>query len=185
MKYSPLKQLIKSDVVGYDNSLTSVSLKNFLVRYIKTPGFKVTTWMRICKYLSTKRFSKMILFMARLKYRKLQVKYGIQIGYKLQIKGGFAINHYGGIVIGSGAKIGSNFDIRHSITIGHVDGKTPIIGNNVSVGANVIILGNCTIGDNVIIGAGSVVVKSIPSNSIVVGNPAKVIKKINKIHKRI
>lgn len=53
------------------------------------------------------------------------------------------------------------------------------IGNNVWLGQNVTILKNVTIGDNVIIGAGSVVTKSIPSNSIAVGTPAKVVSSID------
>jgi len=55
------------------------------------------------------------------------------------------------------------------------------IGNNVWIGGNVTILPGVTIGDNVTIGAGSVVVKDIPSNSVAVGNPAKVIRKIPQI----
>ena len=54
------------------------------------------------------------------------------------------------------------------------------IGNNVFVGAGTIILPNVKIGDNVIIGAGSVVTKDIPENSLVVGNPAKVIGKVSE-----
>ena len=50
------------------------------------------------------------------------------------------------------------------------------IGNNVWIGGSVTILPDVTIGDNVTIGAGSVVTKDIPSNSIAVGNPCKVIK---------
>ena len=53
------------------------------------------------------------------------------------------------------------------------------VGNNVWFGGNVTVLAGVEIGDNVVIGAGSVVVKSIPSNSVAVGNPCKVIK-INK-----
>ena len=52
------------------------------------------------------------------------------------------------------------------------------IGNNVWIGGNVTVISGVTIGDNVTIGAGSAVVKDIPSNSIAVGNPCKVIKKI-------
>lgn len=51
----------------------------------------------------------------------------------------------------------------------------PIIKNNVDFGANVCCFGNITIGNNVIIGAGSVVVKDVPDNAIVAGNPAKII----------
>jgi acetyltransferase-like isoleucine patch superfamily enzyme len=50
-----------------------------------------------------------------------------------------------------------------------------IIGNNVFIGFNSIIMPGVTVGDNVVIGAGSVVTKNIPSNSVVAGVPAKVI----------
>ena len=51
------------------------------------------------------------------------------------------------------------------------------IGNEVRIGSNVTLL-PITVGDNVIIGAGSVVTKNVPANSIVAGNPAKIIRKI-------
>ncbi len=55
------------------------------------------------------------------------------------------------------------------------------IGSNVWIGGNVVILPGVSIGDNVVIGAGSVVNKDIPSNTLAVGNPCKVIKKLNPL----
>ena len=78
--------------------------------------------------------------------------------------------------------IGKNFQFRNSLTIGNKyndNSKIPVIGNNVTVGANVVIIGDITIGDNVIIGAGCVVVKDVPSNVVVAGNPAKIIRSLN------
>lgn len=72
--------------------------------------------------------------------------------------------------------IGDNFSCIHCTTIGKKDGRRPRIGNNVTVGCHVAIIGDITIGNNVTIGAGSVVVKDVPDNAVVVGNPARVIK---------
>ena len=58
--------------------------------------------------------------------------------------------------------------------------KPVIIGDNVWIGGSVTILPGVTIGDNVTIGAGSVVVRDIPSNSIAVGNPCRVVKELTK-----
>lgn len=52
------------------------------------------------------------------------------------------------------------------------------VGNNVWIGANVCVLPGVSIGDNCVIGAGSVVVKDIPTDSVAVGNPCKVIKNL-------
>lgn len=75
--------------------------------------------------------------------------------------------------------IGSNFAFRNNTTIGNKrdgdDGLLPVIGDNVTVGANVCIIGDIRIGNNVVIGAGSVVTKDVPDNAVVVGNPARIL----------
>ena len=61
-----------------------------------------------------------------------------------------------------------------------IPNSAPIrIGNNVFIGDNVTVLKGVSIGDNSVIGSGSIVTKSIPSNSIAAGNPAKVIRELN------
>ncbi len=59
--------------------------------------------------------------------------------------------------------------------------KNVVIEENVKIGGNVTILPRIKIGKNSLIGAGSVVTKDIPKNSVAIGNPARVIKKINEL----
>ncbi|MFD2823327.1 DapH/DapD/GlmU-related protein [Lacinutrix iliipiscaria] len=95
-----------------------------------------------------------------------------------KIDGGMVCYHPFGTVVNA-KTIGKNFQFRNNLTIGNKGNDNtliPTIGNNVTVGANAVIIGEITIGDNVVVGAGSVVVKDVPSNCVVVGNPAKIIK---------
>lgn len=112
--------------------------------------------------------------------------------YNIEIGENFYSNHNLVILDGAKVEIGDNVFIAPNCcitTAGHpinIDERNrgleyayPIkIGNNVWIGAGANILPGVTIGDNVTIGAGSVVNKSIPANSIAVGNPCKVIKTI-------
>ncbi|MFK5879047.1 MAG: DapH/DapD/GlmU-related protein [Flavobacteriaceae bacterium] len=86
-----------------------------------------------------------------------------------------------GIVFGSNIEIGPGTNIissNHDFSDFYKQSKAkPItIGDNVWIGCNCVILPEVNIGSNVIIGAGSIVTKDIPSNTISVGNPCKVIK---------
>lgn len=73
--------------------------------------------------------------------------------------------------------VGSNFSVRNNVTIGNNKrGERPQIGNNVSINANAVVIGDITLGNNVVVGAGTVLTKSVPDNCIVVGNPAYILK---------
>lgn len=83
------------------------------------------------------------------------------------------------VLMGPGTKIISANHSFEDFSI-HLDTEPIQIGSNVWIGADSIILPGVTIGDNVVIGAGSIVTKDIPSNSIAVGNPCKVVKEKKK-----
>ena len=107
--------------------------------------------------------------------------FGCKIFGRTKIEGGLMCYHPFATVINA-KSIGKNFQFRNSLTIGNKNNNNklvPVIGNNVIVGANVVIIGEITIGNNVVIGAGSVVVKDVPSNTIIGGNPAKIIRSLD------
>ncbi len=105
-------------------------------------------------------------------------------GLQTLLNNGTVFPHPIGIVIGKHAKIGKNCKIYQNTTIGNGkynkerDRSIPIIGDNVTIYANCNIVGGIIIGDNAVIGAGSVVINDVEANTVVAGNPAKVIKRI-------
>jgi putative colanic acid biosynthesis acetyltransferase WcaB len=109
----------------------------------------------------------------------------IELPFKTTVGKGLIIQHGQALVVNDRAVIGKNCVLRNGCTIGikkDVFGnksKAPVLGNNVDLGANVVIIGPVEIGDNVIIGAGSVIVKNVQSHCVIAGNPARVIKQLN------
>lgn len=90
--------------------------------------------------------------------------------------GGLYLGHGNGVVINPTSIIGKNVTLSQFLSIGSNKGEAAVIGDNVYIAPHVSIIENVKIGENSTIGAGAVVNKDIPSNSIAVGVPAKVIK---------
>jgi serine O-acetyltransferase len=103
---------------------------------------------------------------------------GIEIHPAATLGSGLFIDHGMGVVIGETAEIGENVTLLQGVTLGGTSLKRekrhPTLGNNVVVGAGAKIIGAFTIGDGSRIGAGSVVVREVPPNSVVVGVPGRV-----------
>ena len=103
---------------------------------------------------------------------------GIEIHPAARIGRGLFIDHGMGVVIGETAEIGDNVTLLQGVTLGGTslkkEKRQPTLGNNVTVGAGAKVIGGFTIGDNSRIGAGSVVVREVPANCVVVGVPGRV-----------
>jgi serine O-acetyltransferase len=103
---------------------------------------------------------------------------GIELPCEVTLGKRFRIDHFGGIVISGDACFGDDCVIRNGVTVGlRRSGQrgAPTLGNRVDIGAGAKILGAIWIGDDVQIGANAVVLSNVPSNSIAVGIPARVI----------
>ncbi len=115
--------------------------------------------------------------------RHYQIKYGFQIYPETQIGEGLYLGHWGHLVINPKAKIGKNCNIAQGVTIAQANrGRSagvPVIGDEVWIGPNAVIVGNITIGNNVLIAPNAYVTADVPDHSVVVGNPAVITPKAN------
>jgi serine O-acetyltransferase len=112
---------------------------------------------------------------------------GIEIHPGANIGEGFMIDHGMGVVIGETTEIGKNVTLYHDVTLGgrkmydengkKLEKRHPTICDNVIIGSGAQILGPIIIGKNVKIGSNAIVIKDIPDNCTVVNNPAYIVKK--------
>lgn len=116
----------------------------------------------------------------------IQAYANIEIHYKANIKGGLIILHPAvGAVISAYSAIGKNL----TLTGGNIIGGKPgcksgeiILGDNITLGANAVVIGPIQLGDNITIGALACVVQDcLVNNSTLVGVPAVILKKNNRI----
>lgn len=163
-------QKIKADICRYKKQNGGFSWEE--------PSLIVIILYRIGYSIRKIRFVPARIFLSILHvpfYAFFSVFFGIHIPRGTEIGPGLRIYHFGGIVLNSEVKIGSNCTLRHGVTIGNQKSihDVPKIGNNVDIGAGAKILGDINIGDNVIVGANAVVISSVPDNCVAVGVPSR------------
>ncbi len=133
-------------------------------------AYRISHWLWICK----------IPFFPRLISQVTRWLTGVEIHPGATIGTGFFIDHGMGVVVGETAEIGDSVTLFQGVTLGGTGkerGKRhPTLGNHVVVGAGAKVLGGIQIGDNVKVGANAVVLRSVPANSTVVGNPGRIVK---------
>lgn len=104
---------------------------------------------------------------------------GIEIHPGATIGPGLFIDHGMGVVIGETAEIGEDVTIYQGVTLGGTGKETgkrhPTVGDGVIIGTGASVLGSVEIGQGAKIGAGSIVIKDVPANSTVVGNPGRAV----------
>lgn len=138
----------------------------------------------ICKVLYWfRKVQKSPNFISKAIYYSIRNRHGNEIPFRVQIGEGLYLGHLGPRYINSEVIIGKNCNINQNVTIGQENrGKrkgAPTIGDNVWFGANSVVVGKITIGDDVLIAPGAYVNFDVPSHSIVLGNPGKIISKEN------
>lgn len=154
--------------------------RNVLEVLVCYPGLHALHTHRIAHWFWTrnlKTFGRFISHIGRF-FTGVEIHPGARIGP------GLFIDHGIGVVIGETSEIGEDVTIYQGVTLGGTSlekkKRHPTIGNRVVIGAGATILGAIAVGDNSRIGSGSVVVKEVPPNSLVVGVPGQVIYRDGK-----
>jgi serine O-acetyltransferase len=123
-------------------------------------------------------------FLARFVSQVARVFTGIEIHPGAELGHRLFIDHGMGTVIGETAIVGDDVTLYQGVTLGGTGkekGKRhPTLGNSIVIGSGAKLLGNITIGDNCRVGAGSVVLRSVPANSTIVGVPGHIVLRDGK-----
>ena len=150
--------------------------KSALEIFFCYPGFHSILLHRVAHGLYTGGFTLLASIVSKfnLTVTVIEIHTGETIGRR------FFIDHGMGVVIGETTEVGDDVLLYQGVTLGGTGkekGKRhPTIGNNVVIGTGAKILGNITIGDHTRIGAGSVVIRSVPEYSTVVGVPGRIVR---------
>lgn len=119
----------------------------------------------------------------RLQFKRLKRQNGIEISSDTKIMGGLYMGHPYSITINPNTVIGKNCNIHKGVLIGQENRGSrkgaPVIGNEVWIGINAVIVGKVSIGDDVLIAPNSYVNCDVPSHSVVFGNPCSIKHKEN------
>ena len=149
---------------------------NLLGTVVRKTSFR---WLFLYRLYQSKRRH----FLTRILLRRCSQKTGIQVGWNSTIGEGLVLVHCGSVVVNNEAVLGKNCTLYHGVTIGmefRGDRKgNPVIGDKVWIGSNACVVGNITIGDDVLIAPLAYVNFDVPSHSIVLGNPGKIIPREN------
>ncbi len=140
------------------------------------PGFHAVLSHRAAHWL----YRHGLYFPARFLSQISRAFTGIEIHPGAKVGRRLFIDHGMGVVIGETAEIGDDVLLYQGVTLGgtgHERGKRhPTLGDNVVVGTGAKVLGNIVIGNHVRVGAGSVVIRSVPDHSTVVGVPGRIVR---------
>ncbi len=164
--------LIRRDIrAALDRDPAARSALEVLLCY---PGVHAQAMHRLAHRLWTRGWTTSARFVSHLS----RFLTGIEIHPAARLGPGLFIDHGMSVVIGETAEIGANVTLLQGVTLGGTSLKRekrhPTLGDNVVVGAGAKVIGGFKIGDGSRIGAGSVVVREVPPNSVVVGVPGRV-----------
>ena len=147
-----------------------------ILKVLLTDGTAAMIWYRLMQWARRWRLAPLEMFFNRIN----TICCGCIIGRGTEFGPAFVLIHSIGVVINGNVRGGSGVKIEHQVTIGAEKRQSPVLGNDVFVGAGAKIIGTVVIGDGARVGANAVVLQDVPSAATVVGIPARVVRIGNK-----
>ena len=159
--------------------------RSWLAVFLCYPGLHAVMWHRMSHWLWRHEF----WLLGRFSSHIARWLTGIEIHPAAQIGRRLVIDHGMGVVIGETAVVGDDCYFYHQVTLGvarAIGGKRhPSVGNNVIIGAGAKVLGPIKVGDNARVGANSVVLEDVPSDTTVVGIPARPVDRVRTRERKL
>ena len=168
-------ELLKADVISF----RLVHPKKGVFKYFYLPDFRTVLIFRLSQLAYKRRLTRPFAYLLTMLNDFL---HGVWIGPRVEAGPGLYLGHPRGLIINPSTIIGSYCSIMQRVTIG---GPNVAIGDYVEINAGAQIISNkrgkasLSVGNNVIIGAGALVISDIGNDSIAVGLPAKVVKRLD------
>ena len=149
----------------------SVTAKNIVKTWLTDGTFAMIVY-RLMQAAQRSRLAPLAMI-----FNKLNVICGrCIIGRHAEFGPGFVLIHSDGVVINSSVKGGRDIKLEHAVTIGAERHESPVLGDDVFVGAGAKIIGGIRIGSGVKVGANAVVLEDVPDGVTVAGIPARVVQ---------
>ena len=166
--FSLLREDLRHKAEWYGYPITTKSL----LRMVFSDGSTAQILYRAMQFCQTHRARPLAFLLYR-----LNAFFGhAVIGRGADFGPGLVILHSFGVVVNSQVRAGRNLVLEHGVTIGAEKNLSPVLGDNVFIGAGAKIIGAVRVGSDVKIGANAVVTKDLPDGATAVGIPARVVK---------
>lgn len=165
-------RLIAADVRAKAEWLYESRSAGAVVKCLLTDGTPAMIWYRLMQGARRWHLTPLEMIFNRIN----SACCGCVIGRGAEFGPGFVLIHANGVVINGRVRGGANVKLEHQVTIGAEKGQSPILGDDIFLGAGAKILGPVHIGSGARIGANAVVLTDIPEHSTAVGIPAKVVR---------
>lgn len=146
--------------------------RGLLLRMLVSDGSLCTVLYRLMRALGRWHLGAL----AAVVYKLNAFLTGAVVGRGAEFGPGLVILHSVGLVVNTSVRGGPNVILEGGVTIGAEKDRSPVLGQNVFVGAGARIIGGVSIGSEVRVGANAVVVKDVPAGSTAVGVPARVVR---------